>query len=340
MTHRLSALGEAMGHRARRRPAAPLVPCPTCSSRVRSQDLGQCATCQKPICIQCGCLISVHGVQQSEDSLGLTHSFDEEVCRSGICSTPCAEPRLSEALVTCLMDALRDQLRWAKVNVDHSRGLYGPEFELHLVGLPAAVRDPLLQYCQAPVEQRMPFRFLLEGLLADRPQVEGGGGDRWVYLDPIDRSQYTLLRGKDLVLPRAREFARQDPGSVWQAQWDGAVKGIAGTLAGAGRFEEAARVYEIGGFMEEAGKARAQVKSSSLTADIASLIRAFRETGLVSVYRCPSCGAAIRISKDTPDKHWHTCEYCGNSFHETDVADFLRTILGSSGTAASTGPSS
>jgi hypothetical protein len=108
------------------------------------------------------------------------------------------------------------------------------------------------------------------------------------------------------------------------------VIGVAQVLATAGRFEDSAEVYEIAGFFELAGKARASANPALALQYLSGLIRQFQSSGVVTVIRCPSCGAGIRVAQDTPESRLQTCPYCGNAFKVNDVADFLKTVLGTS----------
>ncbi len=323
-----SSLGELFADRVHRRPSSPTTRCATCGASVRPWDISVCVTCKKPMCAQCGTILSVHVVHASEDPLGFVHTYDEELARTGACSPGCAEPILQDALASCLFDDLRDRLRKAKVMVDRTRGIYGPEFVVNLPGLPSDMVEALQRYSRSPGDQRLPFRYLEEGLLAgSTPVADGRSTDVWIYLDPTDPGQYTLLRGQPSVLAAARALSTRAPGSFWDVRWKSATQGIARILSQSGRSEDAARTYEMGGFFDEAGKERTRAQAATVTLDLGQLIQAFRRSGMTSAYRCPSCGASFRVTKDTPESAWRTCEYCGSTIHEEDMADFLRSVL-------------
>jgi len=63
------------------------------------------------------------------------------------------------------------------------------------------------------------------------------------------------------------------------------------------------------------------------TLDLNELIRQVGEGGIVVVYRCPNCGAKLKISKDTNVETLKVCEHCGSEIETVDLADSLRTAL-------------
>lgn len=98
----------------------------------------------------------------------------------------------------------------------------------------------------------------------------------------------------------------------------------------AGRYEEAATIWEKLGNHEKAGKARDKAKSQTIkhiNVDMNSLLDQLRAGGLVSVYKCPNCGASIKISGTTSVNKLSTCEYCGTVLQTDDIVKFIQDIL-------------
>jgi len=98
------------------------------------------------------------------------------------------------------------------------------------------------------------------------------------------------------------------------------------------RFDEAARVFEHLGMYEEAGKARAEdkhisIKKTEVTVNLNSLLKQIKNGGLVVVYRCPNCGAPLKVSKESNMQSIRTCKHCNSEIESMDVADFLRIAL-------------
>ncbi len=321
-----------------RKRAPRLVPCASCGQRVPPSDTGTCTTCSKPICTKCGTVVSLHYVHFSEHQGGLARTYDEEVARTGTCSAECAQEPVLDAVASCLVDGMRKRLRASGVKVDRSVGIYGPDFVLNLPGLSTYVAKRIDRYCRTEGPRRMPFRYLVQALIADGHGMETTpDGSSRIFIDAIDRSRYVLLRGSPVVLDAAQAGIGQGPGSYWTEEWSRSVKGVAEVLSTAGRFEEAARTYELGDFFAEAGRERAKAPTGgNLSQTIDALVRAFRASDIVSVFRCPSCGASIRFSKDTPDHQLKVCSYCGNEFRPHDMIDFLRAITRSAPSPAKT----
>jgi len=100
----------------------------------------------------------------------------------------------------------------------------------------------------------------------------------------------------------------------------------------AGRFEDAAIFYEQHGEYEEAGKMRLKgreihVKNTNVNVDLNALLRQIAEGGIVAVYRCPHCGAKLKVGKETTIASLRTCEHCSSEIETMDMVDFLKTAL-------------
>ncbi len=103
-------------------------------------------------------------------------------------------------------------------------------------------------------------------------------------------------------------------------------------LEEARNFEASAQIYERLGMFKEAGRARKQsqvvrVTKTEFSVNLNSLLQQIRDGGIVVTYRCPSCSAPLKISKDTRAESLKVCEHCGSEIEAVDVADFLRTAL-------------
>jgi len=98
----------------------------------------------------------------------------------------------------------------------------------------------------------------------------------------------------------------------------------------AGRHEDAAVIWEKLNDHERAGKVRERAKVQTIkhiNVDINSLLNQMRAGGLVSVYKCPNCGASIKISGDTSTSKLSRCEFCGTTLQIDDIAKFIQNIL-------------
>ena len=107
---------------------------------------------------------------------------------------------------------------------------------------------------------------------------------------------------------------------------------LAKNLEQAGRYEKAALVYEKLDDYDSARKMRekdkmVEVRHSHVSVDLNTLLKQFREGGIVAVYRCPNCNGKLKISKETTLKSLRFCEYCGSEIEALDLADFLKTAM-------------
>lgn len=97
-----------------------------------------------------------------------------------------------------------------------------------------------------------------------------------------------------------------------------------------GRFEELAQLCEAFGLLVEAGRARARGKSQTVkhvTVDINDLLDKIRRGGLIVPYRCPSCGAAISVDRNTNAGGIRSCAYCGTAFDPDAILKVLEVAL-------------
>ena len=132
---------------------------------------------------------------------------------------------------------------------------------------------------------------------------------------------WTLKENIVIVTPEDRYLARRNE-DLQYARW----------LEKARRFEDAARIYERYEMYEEAGRVRAQrevirVKETKVSVDLNDLLRKAKDGGLVVVYRCPHCGANIRISGDTSVDSLRTCQYCHTTIRTIDLVEYLKSAF-------------
>jgi len=91
----------------------------------------------------------------------------------------------------------------------------------------------------------------------------------------------------------------------------------------AGRYEDAAKIFEGIGMSGDAGRTRGRGRRV-VTVDLNDLIRQLKEG---TVYRCPTCGGKIKISSSTQASQLSKCEYCGNVLRTDDLTKFINDIL-------------
>jgi len=72
-------------------------------------------------------------------------------------------------------------------------------------------------------------------------------------------------------------------------------------------------------------KIQLDVRNGSV--DVNQLLEKLKAGGLVSVYKCPSCGGSIKISGATSADKLSKCEYCGTILRTDDLVDFMKSIL-------------
>jgi DNA-directed RNA polymerase subunit RPC12/RpoP len=100
----------------------------------------------------------------------------------------------------------------------------------------------------------------------------------------------------------------------------------------AGRFDDAAGIYDGWNMFEEAGNARAKarttnVKVMNIQVDVSALLRQVRDEGIVAIYKCPRCGGNLKIGKTTTSENLRICDHCGSEIDTMELADFLKTLL-------------
>ena len=98
----------------------------------------------------------------------------------------------------------------------------------------------------------------------------------------------------------------------------------------AGRYEDAAEIYESLEMYKEAGDARRKDKTTTVrevSVDLNSLLKQLGVSGMVTVYKCPQCHGNIKISGSTSESSLQQCQFCGNAIQVQNVANFLQDVL-------------
>jgi hypothetical protein len=97
-----------------------------------------------------------------------------------------------------------------------------------------------------------------------------------------------------------------------------------------GRYEDAAKLCEAFGFFQEAGLAREKARLytvKSVSVNLNDLVERIRTSGLVVPYKCPSCGANLKIDKDSSADGLKFCSYCGTCLDTQSLASILQQAL-------------
>ncbi len=109
--------------------------------------------------------------------------------------------------------------------------------------------------------------------------------------------------------------------------------GLAKNLEQVGRYIDAANVFESKlRDYESARKVRekdrsAEIVSTEVPVDLDALLKQFKDSEMIAIYRCPHCGGKLKISKDTTLKSLRNCEHCTSQIEIAEMGDFLRTAL-------------
>ncbi len=140
-----------------------------------------------------------------------------------------------------------------------------------------------------------------------------------------NRNKVLMIPEEDLISDTSITFCRLCVPKIRSM-----IPPAAKDLEKAGRHEDAGKLYEEFGLIEEAGKARRQGKSqyvTNISVDLNQLLEKLKSGGLVSVYKCPNCGGSIKISGTTSTQKLSKCEYCGTVLQTDDLVNFIRDIL-------------
>jgi rubrerythrin len=94
----------------------------------------------------------------------------------------------------------------------------------------------------------------------------------------------------------------------------------------AGRYEDAARIYEELNFLDKARSMRELNRTGTMKqVNLNTLIDQLRSGGLVVPYKCPNCGGTIKIDKDY-NQGMKLCAYCGSPIDTTLIASLLGNL--------------
>jgi DNA-directed RNA polymerase subunit RPC12/RpoP len=107
---------------------------------------------------------------------------------------------------------------------------------------------------------------------------------------------------------------------------------LAQNLEKCGRTPDAAKIFEDLRMYDKARELREKekhilIRKTDISINLNALLNQVRDGGIVVVYRCPHCGGALKIGKDTNVEALKTCQHCGSEIQAMDLADFLRTAL-------------
>jgi hypothetical protein len=100
----------------------------------------------------------------------------------------------------------------------------------------------------------------------------------------------------------------------------------------AGRYEDAANHWEKAGYLEKAKNLRDSNRSIRIdhkhaVLDVNRLVEMLSLTNYTIPYRCPSCGAVIKLNKERSADKFLTCEYCNSSLKAVDVESLIKQVV-------------
>jgi DNA-directed RNA polymerase subunit RPC12/RpoP len=84
-------------------------------------------------------------------------------------------------------------------------------------------------------------------------------------------------------------------------------------------------MYDEAGRMSARGRRAPVVRT--VTIDLNTLLKQIKNGGIVAVYRCPYCGANLKVDKGTTRKSLRKCTHCGSEIEAMALADFLKSTL-------------
>ena len=99
-----------------------------------------------------------------------------------------------------------------------------------------------------------------------------------------------------------------------------------------GRTKDAAIVFEELYMYDKSRELRERdrhiiVKNTNVSVNLNALLQQVKDGGIVTIFRCPFCGANLKINKDTSLDSLRVCEYCHSEISSMDLADFLNAVL-------------
>jgi len=103
-------------------------------------------------------------------------------------------------------------------------------------------------------------------------------------------------------------------------------------LEKAGRYEEAAQIYERWEMWEKAGEMRRKAKTTYIVSksshlDLNELLQQVKNEGIAAVYKCPNCGGDLKVNRDSTSDSLRECVHCGKEVQTVGLTEFLKSLL-------------
>ncbi|MBI0583959.1 MAG: hypothetical protein ISF22_07005 [Methanomassiliicoccus sp.] len=100
----------------------------------------------------------------------------------------------------------------------------------------------------------------------------------------------------------------------------------------AGRYSDAAHHFERAGFVDKARSLRdasriVRHEHKHITLDVNRMLEALDRTGYTIPYKCPGCGATIKLNKERGAERFLICEYCSTNLRAVDVEALIKQVL-------------
>lgn len=150
--------------------------------------------------------------------------------------------------------------------------------------------------------------------------------------DIMEKSRRSLNTWSDAKIYYRVSEATEEFWEIKKAFREECLATLAGNMQQAGRYPDAAKIYEMLGEYDHARKMRerdkrVEVRQTNVSVDLNSLLKQVKDGGIVAVYRCPHCGGKLKISEATTLNSLKQCEHCSSEFESMDLADFFKTVL-------------
>lgn len=131
---------------------------------------------------------------------------------------------------------------------------------------------------------------------------------------------YPWLDSANVLLPQAKK-----------SQYNARIA-LAQNLIACGRALDAANIYEKLKLYDKARKLREKdkriiIKKTDISVNLNALLKQFRDSGMVAIYRCPHCGGKLKVGKETTIQSLRICEHCGSEVEIMDLVDLLEKAL-------------
>lgn len=96
----------------------------------------------------------------------------------------------------------------------------------------------------------------------------------------------------------------------------------------AGRYGDAADHYELVGLVSNAKELRDSNRTiRHINIDVNRMLEMFSKTNYTIPYKCPGCGAVIKLNKERGADKFLTCEYCNSSLKAVDIEALINQFL-------------